>query len=134
MSASAQVQSADGVLSALPGFGILSLCGTVVPADAGSGYTPGCLFHKVNGTTGAVLYVNNGTLSSCDFNAISTKSSTQTAALTAITATAPVTPDYAIQSLTSTTPFGFVTADEGNTVLSVVANLQARVAQLESRL
>jgi hypothetical protein len=54
--------------------------------------------------------------------------------LTTITSTAPGTPDYAIQDLTSTTPFGFVTKDEGNSVLAVIANLQARVAQLESRL
>ncbi len=57
-----------------------------------------------------------------------------TAALTTITFTAPGTPDYAIQDLTQTTPFGFATKDEGNSVLSVVANLQTRVAQLESKL
>lgn len=55
------------------------------------------------------------------------------AALTTITHTAPGTPDYAIQNLTSTTPFGFVSQDEGNTVLSVVKNLQQRVADLEAR-
>lgn len=54
--------------------------------------------------------------------------------LTTITHTAPVTPDYAIQDLTQTTPFGFVTKDEGNTVLSVIANLQARVNELETKL
>lgn len=57
-----------------------------------------------------------------------------TAQLTTITSTAPVTPDYAIQDLTQTTPFGFVTKDEGNSVLSVIANLQVRVAQLETQL
>jgi hypothetical protein len=57
-----------------------------------------------------------------------------TTQLTSITSTAPGTPDYAIQDLTQTTPFGFVTKDEGNTVLSVIANLQARLAQVESRL
>ena len=63
---------------------------------------------------------------------------TQGAALTAqdttITHTAPGTADYAIQALTSTTPFGFVTADEGNTVLKVIANLQTRLAEVEARL
>lgn len=57
-----------------------------------------------------------------------------TAQLTTITHTAPGTPDYAIQNLTTSTPYGFVTADEGNTVLSVVANLQARLAEVEARL
>lgn len=54
--------------------------------------------------------------------------------LTTITHTAPGTPDYAVQNLTTTTPYGFVTQDEGNTVLSVIANLQARVNELEAAL
>lgn len=62
------------------------------------------------------------------------KGAALTAQLTTITSTAPVTPDYAIQDLTTTTPYGFVTKDEGNSVLSVIANLQTRVSQLESRL
>ena len=53
--------------------------------------------------------------------------------LTTITFTAPGTPDYTIQNLTAG-GFGFVTADEGNTVLSVIANLQARVNELETKL
>jgi hypothetical protein len=57
-----------------------------------------------------------------------------TTQLTSITSTAPGTPDFAIQDLTQTTPFGFATKDEGNTVLAVIANLQARLAQVESRL
>jgi hypothetical protein len=57
-----------------------------------------------------------------------------TTQLTSITSTAPGTLDFAIQDLTQTTPFGFVTKDEGNSVLAVIANLQARLAQVESRL
>lgn len=57
-----------------------------------------------------------------------------TAQLTTITFTEPGTPDYAIQGVTSTTPFGFVSADEGNSVLKVIANLQARLAEVEQRL
>lgn len=56
-----------------------------------------------------------------------------TTQLTSITHTAP-TPDYAIQDLTQTTPYGFVTLDEGNTVLSVILNLQTRLAEVEARL
>jgi hypothetical protein len=55
------------------------------------------------------------------------------AALTALTHTAPGTPDYAIQDLTTTTPYGFVTKDEGNTVLSKIVNLDLRVTALEAR-
>ena len=57
-----------------------------------------------------------------------------TAALTTLTFTEPGTPDYAIQDLTSTGPFGFVTKDEGNSVLKVIANLQARVNELNTKL
>jgi hypothetical protein len=44
----------------------------------------------------------------------------QQSGLTAITHTAPGTPDYAIQDLTNSGGFGFATKDEGNTVLSVI--------------
>lgn len=53
---------------------------------------------------------------------------------TTITHTAPGTNDFAIQALTQTTPFGFVTSDEGNTVLLVIANLQTRVAEIQTKL
>ena len=43
--------------------------------------------------------------------------------LTALTHTAPGSPDYAIADLTTTTPYGFAAKDEGNTVLKVIANL-----------
>jgi len=62
------------------------------------------------------------------------KGAALTTQLTSITATAPGTPDYAIADLTQTTPFGFVSADEGQTVLKVILNLQTRVAELEARL
>lgn len=57
-----------------------------------------------------------------------------TAGLTTLTHTAPGTPDYAIQNLTASSPYGFVTADEGNTVLKVLANLQAKIAEIEALL
>jgi hypothetical protein len=54
--------------------------------------------------------------------------------LTTITHTAPGAPDYAIQDLTDSGGFGFATKDEGNSVLAVIANLQARVNELETTL
>lgn len=57
-----------------------------------------------------------------------------TTALTDITFTAPGSPDYAIQDLVNSSAYGFVTKDEGNTVLSVIKNLQTRVAELETKL
>jgi hypothetical protein len=55
------------------------------------------------------------------------------AALTTITHTSPGTPDYAIANTTNSSPYGFSTQDEANTVLSVIKNLQVRVLDLESR-
>ncbi len=76
-------------------------------------------------------YLNGATIANPVYSA---KGAALTAQLTTITSTAPGTPDYAVQDLINTSAYGFVTKDEGNTVLSVIANLQARVAQLESRL
>jgi adenylosuccinate synthase len=63
-----------------------------------------------------------------------TQGAALTAQLTTITHTAPSTPDYAVQDLTNSSGYGFVTKDEGNSVLSVIKNLQTRVGELESRL
>lgn len=57
-----------------------------------------------------------------------------TAQLTSITHTAPGTSDYALQDLVQNTGFGFVTKDEGNTVLKVILNLQVRMAEAEAKL
>lgn len=61
------------------------------------------------------------------------QSTALTTQLTSITHTSPGTPDYAIQNVTLA-GYGFATADEGNTVLSVILNLQTRVAELETKL
>lgn len=58
-----------------------------------------------------------------------------TTTLTTITHDAPGTPDYALSGdLTNTSAYGFTTEDQLRTVLSVVANLQARVDELEAAL
>jgi len=59
-----------------------------------------------------------------------------TAAETTITFTAPGVADYVIANLVDSGvgSFGFSTQDEGNTVLQVIANLQTRVNDLESKL
>jgi hypothetical protein len=60
---------------------------------------------------------------------------TSTTALTSITASAPAgSADYAIQDLVQNTGFGFVTADEGQSVLKVILNLQTRLAEVEVKL
>lgn len=54
--------------------------------------------------------------------------------LTTITFTAPSSADYALQDLTADGGYGFKTKDEGNSVLAVIANLQTRVNELETKL
>ena len=76
-------------------------------------------------------YLNGPTIENPVYTA---KGAALTTQLTTITSTAPGTPDYAIQDLVNSSAYGFVTKDEGNSVLAVITNLQARVAQLESRL
>jgi len=50
--------------------GLLFASGATVPADATTGYAPGCLFQHTDGGDGTALYVNEGTVASSDFNAI----------------------------------------------------------------
>ena len=82
---------------------------------------------------GAVIGAAGGTVGFFGTTPVS-EGAALTTQLTAITSTAPSSADFAIQDLTQSTPFGFVTKDEGNTVLAVIANLQTRVGQLEARL
>jgi len=79
------------------------------------------------GVTGILAVANGGTGFATPMTALTTQ-------LTSLTHTAPGTPDYAVQDLTQTTPWGFASHDEGNSVLKVVVNLQTRVLELESRL
>lgn len=127
---------AKGALIDEPGIGVMFARGTTVPTDATAGYATGCLFLKTNGTSITALYQNTGSSTSCTFKPVLAfaQGAILTTQLTSITHTAPGTPDYAVQDLTTTTPFGFVSKDEGNTVLSVILNLQVRLAEVEARL
>ena len=50
--------------------GILLCYGITRPVDEATGYAPGCIFIHTDGTDGTALYVNESTVLSCDFNAI----------------------------------------------------------------
>jgi len=64
-----------------------------------------------------------------------TKMTALTTQLTTITiADAVGTPDYLLQALTTTTPYGLATAAEAITLMYVTQNLQVRLAQLEAKL
>ncbi|GAF77492.1 unnamed protein product, partial [marine sediment metagenome] len=49
--------------------GLLFASGGDVPASV-AGYQPGCIFQHTDGGAGTVLYINEGTLASCTFNAL----------------------------------------------------------------
>lgn len=78
--------------------------------------------------------LNDADYASALADSLFAQSAAMTAQLTTVTFTDPSTPDYAIADLTQTSPFGFVSADEGQTVLSVIANLQTRLAEVEAAL
>lgn len=82
--------------------------------------------------SGGVLDIETGGIVKVD----GTQQAALTVQLTSITHTAPGTADYAIQDLTATAgaSYGFVSKDEGNSVLAVILNLQVRLAQVEARL
>jgi len=84
-------------------------------------------------TTGFSITQNGVTLT-IPQNLNLAKAAAPTTALTTITCSDPGTPDYDITNLTQTTPYGFASADEGQTVLTVIKNLQTRLAELESKL
>lgn len=54
---------------AIDATGLLLASGEAVPADGEAGYQTGCLFQKTNGGANTSLYVNEGSATSCDFNA-----------------------------------------------------------------
>jgi len=49
--------------------GLLLASGTTVPTDGEAGYQTGCIFQHTDGSTNTALYVNEGTVTACDFNA-----------------------------------------------------------------
>ena len=54
----------------VPGLGVLFAHGETVPTDGDEGYASACMFQKQGGTTlDTVLYVNIGTVTSCNFDA-----------------------------------------------------------------
>ncbi|HVD98668.1 MAG TPA: hypothetical protein VNB90_10735 [Cytophagaceae bacterium] len=94
-----------------------------------------------NPSGGSILYCEDGGIGShlCVLNEAGDtmrfyKESALTSQLSTITYTVPGTADYTIQNLTNSGGYGFATQDEGNSVLAVIANLQTRIHELESKL
>jgi hypothetical protein len=98
--------------------GTLTLSATNIATDTTTGMKVG------TGTTQKLGFFNSAPI---------VQPTALTAQLTTITFTSPGTPDYAIADLTNVAPYGFVSQDEGRTVLSVISNLQVRVQEIENR-
>lgn len=74
MSRKFQVQYSDpkGAIAEKPGVGILLAAGTTVPTDGAAGYATGCIFFKTDGGEDTAAYINDGSNTSADFNALPT--------------------------------------------------------------
>jgi hypothetical protein len=70
MSRSLRLQSGQDAVVTRPGKGKIIASGPTVPTDGDDGYAPGCLFIHDDGAVGAMLYVNEGSNTSADFNAV----------------------------------------------------------------
>lgn len=61
--------------------GYLFARGSTVPSDGATGYAKGCIFQQTDGSEGTVLYVNEGSVTSADFNAVASLTAAQEALL-----------------------------------------------------
>jgi len=85
-------------------------------------------------SAGTVFSANDTTSKLAFYGATAaTQPTALTTALTTLT-NAGTASDYAIQALTNSSPFGFVSQAEGETVVDVVLNNQARINELETKL
>ena len=62
--------SANGVVCKDDRNDVIMLHGITVPTDGGSGFAVGCLFIHTDGGAGTALYCNEGSRTSCDFDAV----------------------------------------------------------------
>lgn len=111
-------------LATLTSGGNFSVAGDITIADAKN--------IALNTTTGTKI--GTGTTQKLGFFGVTpvVQQAALTAGLTAITCSAPATPDY---DLTATEAgWGLRTEDEMNTLVSVIINLQTKVEELETRL
>lgn len=129
--------AASGSISGLVTVGTLSASGALI-AVGSSTFGEFLITDGKNVSLGEANGTTFGTTTAQKLSFYGATAIVQATALTAkvgtVTASDPTTPDYAIQDLTNTSPYGFVTADEGQSLLQAVINLQTRVDELETRL
>ncbi len=70
MSAPVSSHDGTGIVLEAPGYGTLLAYGATVPSDGTAGFAKGCLFIHIDGSAGTMLYCNEGTETSSDFDAV----------------------------------------------------------------
>lgn len=106
--------------------GMVTRCtGATVPTDADAGYAKGCEFVKTNGGVATTLYVNEGSDTSADFNAMETSASTITGVTAGAGMTGGGTEGTVTLNVINTDGNLLITADSTDLALSpnVAANL-----------
>ncbi len=105
-----------------------------VPADLGS---VGLLADKILESTGGAGVTISAVGKKASLFGVTpvVRPTAPTTQLTTITiADAAGTPDYALQALTTSSPYGLATAQEAISLLYVIQNLQVRMAEIETKL
>ena len=103
--------------------------GKVVPDDESAGYTPGCHFVHTDGEANDCAYINEGTVLSCDFNPLSSVTSTSTfAAPVTVGAFASLLKGSGI-AISTTIPSALVVYgdDAGLSIADSVSNARSRM-------
>lgn len=105
---------AEDVVGEVPTVGKYHAVGTTVPTDGSAGYANGCIFQDLDASSGATLFVNEGTVTSCDFNQVLTSgSSGNIPTLNSVTVTV---------SAASSTPVALSNGD-GSTAMTAKAQI-----------
>ena len=109
--------------------GIVFAWGDTVPTDASAKYAPGCVFAHTDGSSNDCTYINEGTVLSCDFNALSSVTSATTFSTTlTIGAFASLLKGSGI-AISTTIPHSLVVYgdDAGLSIADSVSNARSRM-------
>lgn len=88
--------------------GILFDSGATVPTDATAGYRTGCIFQHTDGGTGTAFYINEGSVTSCDFEAVAGLTAAQEALLSATAGTVSASKAVIVDASSNITGFGTI--------------------------
>lgn len=110
------IQDGSGLITRLPGRGIMHAWGAGAPSGT-TGYAPGCIFTRVDGSAGTAMYINEGTSSAAVWVAIGSAASATIGTLvnTAINASAAA----ATLTLKANTALAWSVTDGTTSVLKI---------------